>query len=79
MIESVDRYVVDGPVTMPVKISGEEPGFEEYDATGETPTYRARLTTSEWRQANCFCSLTKKVIDCRMAQSKSAIGDENRR
>jgi hypothetical protein len=24
---------------MPVKISGEEPGFEEYDATGETPTF----------------------------------------
>jgi hypothetical protein len=40
---------------------------------------RARHTTSEWRQPSCSCSPTKKVIDCRKAQPKSANDDEYRR
>ncbi len=39
LIESIDRFVVGGPVTEPVKVSGENPTADEYAATGETPTF----------------------------------------
>jgi hypothetical protein len=41
--------------------------------------YRARLTTSKWRQASCSCSLTPPVLDCRSTQPKSANDGEYRR